>query len=256
MNGHRPVSALLLDLDDTLVDTGAAMLVAAMAGFAAVCPDVAEELHRSAAERFCEDPGGHLRRYTSGEITFADMRAARFREVVLGMGIDTCCAPQDAGLVESGHHVFEDSYGRAMRAATRAFPDAVPLLEGARRRGLPTAVVTNSSDVATRMKLEAAGIDGLVDVVMTTDTLGVGKPDPRVFHHACDAVGVPPAQAAYVGDDLDTDAVGARNAGLVSYWLVREGALGAAPPGIAAVGSLADVLVAVLPDLGLSHGAR
>lgn len=248
--------ALLLDLDDTLIDTAHAMRVAAAAGFAAVCPDVPDDLHRAAAERYYQDPGGHLDRYTSGQITFADMRAARFKEVVLGMGIDACCGRQDLGLAESGHHVFEDSYARAMRAATRAFPDAVQLLEAARRAGLPTAVVTNSSEMATEMKLDVTGLAGLVDVVTTTDTLGFGKPDPRVFHHACAALGVEPAVTAYVGDDLTADAVGARDAGLLSYWLVRGEEPAEVPPGIEPISSLIDARLVALPDLGLSAGAR
>ena len=46
------------------------------------------------------------------------------------------------------------------------------------------------------------------------DAFGVGKPDARIFRRACEVLGPAPAEAAYVGDELDVDARGARDAGL------------------------------------------
>ena len=56
------------------------------------------------------------------------------------------------------------------------------------------------------------------------DTLGFGKPDPRVFLEACRRLGTDPARTAYVGDEPDVDAAAARDAGLVGVWLDRPGA--------------------------------
>ena len=52
------------------------------------------------------------------------------------------------------------------------------------------------------------------------------KPDPRIFHHACDRLGLAPREVAYVGDRRETDAVAASDAGLRGIWLDREGASG------------------------------
>ncbi|MFN8082325.1 MAG: HAD hydrolase-like protein [Kineosporiaceae bacterium] len=38
------------------------------------------------------------------------------------------------------------------------------------------------------------------------DDLGVGKPDPRVFHLACERLGVSPGRSLYLGDEPDADA--------------------------------------------------
>jgi FMN phosphatase YigB (HAD superfamily) len=51
--------------------------------------------------------------------------------------------------------------------------------------------------------------------------LGIGKPDPRIFRHACDLAGVLPSQVLHIGDDLDLDVRGAREAGLHAAWLRR-----------------------------------
>jgi FMN hydrolase / 5-amino-6-(5-phospho-D-ribitylamino)uracil phosphatase len=52
---------------------------------------------------------------------------------------------------------------------------------------------------------------------------GVGKPDPRIFREACRRLGLEPVQVLHVGDDLELDVLGARNAGLHTFWLRREG---------------------------------
>ena len=256
MSSAPAVRALLLDLDDTLIDTRSAMIAAARAGFAAVCPDVPDTIHVAAADRFQRDPEGHLRAYTEGRITFADQRSARFRDAVVTLGLERCCGRGQTGLTAREHALFEDRYSAGMRAATRAFPDAEVVLRHARACGMSVGVVTNSSTPATRMKLEVTGLARLLDVVVTTDTLGFGKPAPRVFQHACELLGADPWRTAYVGDDLELDALAARDAGLVSHWLVRGSRPVTQPRDVALVRTLVDVCRLVAPDLGDCEPAR
>src|SRR5690606_32751648 len=58
---------------------------------------------------------------------------------------------------------------------------------------------------------------------------GTGKPDPKIFHAACDALGVEPAETAYVGDDPFLDVEGAQRAGLRGVLMKREGQRWAQP---------------------------
>ena len=60
-------------------------------------------------------------------------------------------------------------------------------------------------------------------MLVGVDTLGFGKPDPRVFVEACRRLGTAPERTAYVGDELDVDAVAARAAGLLGIWVDRPG---------------------------------
>lgn len=64
----------------------------------------------------------------------------------------------------------------------------------------------------------------------------MAKPDPAIFLAGCDALGLPPAECAYVGDLPDVDALGAHAAGLRAVWLdrpVTEEASEAAAPRVA-----------------------
>ena len=72
--------------------------------------------------------------------------------------------------------------------------------------------------------LEAIGLAHHFSVSIAAHQLGRAKPDPTVFHAACDALDLPPQQVAYVGDDLRLDVEGAQNAGLLGIWLKRDDA--------------------------------
>ena len=53
--------------------------------------------------------------------------------------------------------------------------------------------------------------------------IGVAKPDPGIFLHACERLGVAPENVLHVGDDPLTDVAGAHAAGMRSAWLNRHG---------------------------------
>lgn len=241
------VTGVLLDADDTLYDTRAAMHRAGALAAAALWPQADPERSQRAGVRFRDDPEGHFAAYTRGEVEFAEMRRARIAELATWL---------DQGVDDDLWDAFEAAYEPAFLAALAAFDDVVPTIRGLRSRGVAVGVLTNSSGRYTARKLAAAGLDGLFDVVCSTDTLGFGKPDPRAFHEACRLLGTEPARTAYVGDELRTDPLGAADAGMPAAWLVREGTPDAsgrrlvAARGLPVVAGLGDVLALVTGDLG------
>jgi putative hydrolase of the HAD superfamily len=241
--------ALLLDVDDTLVDTRAAMVAAGGAAAAALWPHEPPEVHHRAGVHFHRDPGGWFRRYTAGEMAFDAMRAARVADLVTVLGL---------GPVDDAHRRFELAYQPAFRASLRLFGDVHALLEAARRSTVPVGLLTNSGARATTDKLEVLGLAGAFPVVATTDTLGFGKPHPQAFLHACERLGAEPARTAYVGDDLVVDALAARDAGLLGIWLDRGHRRDGADLGVPVVGSLGEVLgvLAGTADLGTRRTGR
>lgn len=55
--------------------------------------------------------------------------------------------------------------------------------------------------------------------------MGVAKPDPGIFLHACERLGLRPHQVLHVGDDPVADVMGACEAGMRTAWLNRSGNL-------------------------------
>jgi putative hydrolase of the HAD superfamily len=60
------------------------------------------------------------------------------------------------------------------------------------------------------------------EVTIAAHQLGTTKPDPAIFHAACDALRLAPSQVAYVGDDLKLDIEGAQKAGMIALWMNRS----------------------------------
>jgi putative hydrolase of the HAD superfamily len=100
------------------------------------------------------------------------------------------------------------------------YPDAVPALTDARRRGL-TLIAVSNWDSSLPEVLDRAGVAALLDGVITSAVVGAAKPDPVIFRAALARAGVTAAEAIHVGDSLEEDVDGARAAGLRAVWLDR-----------------------------------
>jgi putative hydrolase of the HAD superfamily len=207
------VRALLLDVDDTIVDTQEAMVLAGTRAAAAIWPHRAGE-HRAMAQRYYDDPERWFPRYASGDVAFEAMRAGRLAEVAAAFGVE---------VPDGAHLSYEEAYAPAFRSAQRLFPDVPGLLAAAEDERLPVALLTNSAQAPTRVKLEALDLVDRFDVVVTTDTLGFGKPDPRVYLEACRLLGAEPDRVLCIGDSIEWDVLGAEAAGLRAVWLDRDG---------------------------------
>ena len=89
---------------------------------------------------------------------------------------------------------------------------------------LRLGVISNGRSREQVRKLVNLGIHNRFEVVVVSEEVGTAKPDPGIFDHACEAMGVPPGHAVYVGDQYDLDASAAVSAGLRGIWLNRSGA--------------------------------
>jgi putative hydrolase of the HAD superfamily len=112
--------------------------------------------------------------------------------------------------------------------AWMVFPDAVPALEAMRSMGLRLAVISNFDE---RLPDLLAGLDlaRRVDLVVPSSSMGLAKPNPRLFRHVLERLDVEAAAALHVGDHPLEDVEGAQAAGMQAMLLERgDGAPGAA----------------------------
>lgn len=211
----RRVDGVLLDVDDTVVDTRAAFAAAIDAVCRVWLPDLPATRYPEVLALWRADPHGHYRAYTRGEVGFDVQRMARANELQTTFG----GVVLDDALYEEWKKLFWGTFEESWRS----FDDARPALDALAAAGVRLGALTNAGTELQTRKLAAAGLADL-PVLVTVDTLGFGKPDPRVFLEACRRLGTDPARTAYVGDELDIDARGAAAAGLVGVWLDRPGA--------------------------------
>ena len=110
--------------------------------------------------------------------------------------------------------------GRFLAAARASLDDCRPVLTRLSRRyrlGIVSNFYGNLSAICEETRL-----DRLFTVVVDSARVGVLKPDPRIFRHALDALGVEAAQATFVGDSLARDMGGALAVSMPHIWLISE----------------------------------
>jgi putative hydrolase of the HAD superfamily len=204
---------VMFDLDDTLFQHRESV-VAGIHGHRSALGGVLAALDaRAAAEHWNALEEEHYHRYLTGELDYLGQRRARARGFVERHGL----AIDDDAAAEAW---FED-YLVHYRAAWALHDDVIPCLEALRpaRFGL----ITNGERAFQQAKIDRVALGAWLDDIVASGEVGITKPDPRIFVLACERQGVSPADAAYVGDRLHTDAIGATAAGLHGIWIDRLG---------------------------------
>jgi HAD superfamily hydrolase (TIGR01509 family) len=144
----------------------------------------------------------------------------RYRELVLNG--ETPDDPYPELLRELGVEnadAFIDAEHEVWRPAHEILASAQALLDSLRSRGLKTGLVANSWPDPARLlraDVEAFGLSELFDVIVFSEEVGFRKPQPEIFLHALEQLGVEPEQAMFVGDRLDTDVQGAAQVGMAT----------------------------------------
>lgn len=103
-----------------------------------------------------------------------------------------------------------------------AYPDVSATLRRLKDAGLGTAILSNGSPRMLQAAVEAAGIGGLLDHVLSVETVGVFKPHPSVYQLAVDRLGVPAAAIAFQSSN-GWDAHAASAFGMRVVWCNRIG---------------------------------
>ncbi len=129
------------------------------------------------------------------------------------------------------------------------YPDAVPCLEAVQALGLRVGVVGNQTAALEQWARDA---ELPADVISSSASLGVRKPDPAFFARVADLAGCPAPAVAYVGDRVDNDVLPAAAAGMVAVHVRRGpwGRLQSTPPeaafGLDDLASLPQALASLL----------
>ncbi len=83
-------------------------------------------------------------------------------------------------------------------------------------------VITNGDGPSQNAKLSAAGIRDYFEVIAVGGDYGVQKPDPSIYIHAADQLGLKCEEIAFIGDTFATDILGAIRAGMMPVWVCHE----------------------------------
>ena len=100
------------------------------------------------------------------------------------------------------------------------YPETVSVLETLKKNQYRLGVVSNFDSRLSGV-LDDLRIAQYFDAVVTAQSSGFAKPDPRIFLAGVKALKMAPAEALFAGDDLEQDFKGAVAAGLCSILVDR-----------------------------------
>jgi HAD superfamily hydrolase (TIGR01662 family) len=141
-------------------------------------------------------------------------------------------------------HSFYETHFPKLKASTRPRPEARPLVQAIFDQGYAVAIATNPMFPrrAIEQRLEWAGVpDFPFKLVTSYENSHFCKPNPRYYQEILDKMGCRPQEAVMVGDDPGNDIQPALQVGLHTYWITNH-STGESFPYAGLRGSLAECL--------------
>lgn len=198
------LKAILFDIDDTLFAT----------------TTFADRARRRAVEAMTQsgldvDPDKAYRELQQVVTEFSSNYGHHFDKLVLRLSDHMRPGVHPAIVVASGVWAYH-----ATKEHIKPFPDAVRALSALQHSNVLRGVLTNGRTIKQAEKLVRLGLQNAFSpsAIFISEEIGVAKPHPKIFHIACEHLGVAPGETMYVGDHRVNDVDPADEAGLVTCW--------------------------------------
>lgn len=141
--------------------------------------------------------------YNHHRIQRKDLRERRFPTIFKRLGLPIELRPKN----------IETEYIALSPTKDKVFDNAHELLDYLSPK-YELHIITNGFDDIQGMKMSSSRIDHYFKVIITSETAGFRKPDPRIFQLALDKSGAEVSHSLMVGDNLRADIGGARDFGI------------------------------------------
>lgn len=141
--------------------------------------------------------------YRKGSIDKDTLRYDRFYRTLMKFAIDDRTLSQDIG----------NDYVLNSPLKTGLFPDTIEVLNYLNDK-YTLHIITNGFEEVQHVKIKNCGIEKYFDQVITSERAGFKKPDVRIFEYSLQTANTNAKNSLMIGDSLEADIVGARNAGI------------------------------------------
>lgn len=101
-----------------------------------------------------------------------------------------------------------------------AFPENREVLLALRARGIPTGILSNGDPAMLQLAVKSAGLDGLLDHIISVDTVRLYKTAPEAYALGEQATGLPARQIVFASCNA-WDALAATWFGYQTLWVNR-----------------------------------
>lgn len=234
-----PIKMVTFDLYDTLIEADPpgwvrfqnALLAS---GFEIGLPEVMRAY--TAGQKF----------YTieNGRLPIRDRSATdrkQFQISLTGVSLEALSLPTDDETVEVVQGHFRDDTREGETLGYRLYDEVPDILNRLRKRRILTAVISNANNDVTRLCLQM-GFAEQMDTIVTSALVGWEKPDARTYYAALEPFNMPASSALHVGDQPDSDVLGARAIGMAAALIDRYDQYPAEPENAERVTSLTQLV--------------
>lgn len=139
--------------------------------------------------------------YNMGKIDKENLRKERFPRILAHAGVIDWMIPAS----------FEEDFMSLTSSKPHVFPYSKEILTYLKEK-YKLHVITNGFNESQAKKMSSSGLDIYFDLVVTSETTGHKKPDPRIFYHTMDQLNTQAEHCLMIGDNPASDILGAQRA--------------------------------------------
>lgn len=149
--------------------------------------------------------------YSKGEVTTKQLKVERWRRTLATRQFEVLTA-----VCEELDHNYLDILAKQQEKI-----EGIENLLAKLMRHYIIAVISNGFSKTQYQKLHYSGLDRYITRTIVSEEIGINKPNPKIFEYAIAETGVS-EPFLMVGDNPDTDVVGALKAGWHAIWFNRK----------------------------------
>lgn len=142
--------------------------------------------------------------FREDKVSKAELRYGRLKEAFEAIDFDS----NDALI-----HLLSEEYITYLANHNALFENAIPVLEYLQPK-YKMHIITNGFEEVQHRKLRNSNLLPFFDEIITSEKVGVKKPNPKIFEYALDITGANNTESVMIGDNFEADILGAKNMGM------------------------------------------
>lgn len=151
--------------------------------------------------------------FREDKVSKADLRYGRLREAFDAIGFEA----NDEMI-----HVLSEEYITYLADHNALFENALDVLDYLKPQ-YSMHIITNGFEEVQHRKLQNSNLLPFFDKVITSEKVGVKKPNPAIFEYAMELTGAGAHESVMIGDNFEADILGAMNVGMQAIFCKFNG---------------------------------
>lgn len=142
--------------------------------------------------------------FREDKVTKADLRYGRLKEAFDAIGYSVS---------DTVIHLLSEEYITYLADHNHLFENALPVLTYLKSK-YQLHIITNGFEEVQHRKLKNSELLPFFDQVITSEKVGVKKPNPAIFEYALEITGADVKTSLMIGDNFEADILGALEVGM------------------------------------------